>query len=47
VVVVWDCPSLHLARFRPWFDASLATLELRRARSPERGRDYLGSADRP
>lgn len=47
VVAVWDCPSPHLARFRPWFDASLATLELRRARSPERGREYLGSPDRP
>jgi hypothetical protein len=47
VVVVWDCPSEHLARFRPWFEASLATLELRAARSPQRDRDYLGSADRP
>jgi len=47
VVVVWDCPSPHLDRFRPWFEASLATLELRAARSSERGRDYLGSADPP
>ena len=47
VVVLWDCPSRHLDAFRPWFEASLATLELRAARGHERGRDYLGGADRP
>jgi len=47
VVVIWDCPSRHLDVFRPWFEASLATLELRAARGRERGRDYLGGADRP
>jgi hypothetical protein len=45
VVVLWDCPSPALAAFRPWFEASLATLELRAARSPDR--DYLGSAETP
>ena len=47
VVVLWDCPSRHLEAFRPWFEASLATLELRAAGGRARGRDYLGGADRP
>jgi Matrixin len=40
VVVIWDCPSEEREVFRPWFEASLATLELRAARGPERDRDY-------
>lgn len=47
VVVLWDCPRAELGRFRPWFDASLGTLELRKVRGPERSRDYLGSSTSP
>jgi predicted Zn-dependent protease len=46
VVVLWDCPSPQLAVFQPWFEASLATLELRAA-GGDRGRDYLGGVDGP
>jgi hypothetical protein len=46
LVVLWDCPSRHCESFRPWLEASLATLELRAARGRARGRDYQG-ADRP
>ena len=45
VVVLWDCPSPARERFAPWFEASLATLELRAARSPDR--DYLGARPGP
>jgi hypothetical protein len=47
VVVLWDCATPDLATFRPWFEASLETLELRAARGRERGRDYRGAGDRP
>jgi hypothetical protein len=43
--VLWDCPSAARERFAPWFEASLATLELRAARSPDR--DYLGARPGP
>jgi hypothetical protein len=45
VIVLWDCPSPVRERFGPWFEASLATLELRAARSPDR--DYLGARPGP
>lgn len=45
VVVLWDCPSAAREHFGPWFEASLATLELRAARSPDR--DYLGARPGP
>jgi hypothetical protein len=47
VVVLWDCGTSQLPAFAPWFEASLATLELRAATGRERGRDYLGAAKRP
>jgi hypothetical protein len=45
VVVLWDCPTASRDRFLPWFEISLATLEIRAARSPDR--DYLGSRPAP
>jgi hypothetical protein len=47
VVVLWDCPSADFELFRPWFEASLATLELRAAGGRERGRDYRGPGIEP
>jgi hypothetical protein len=45
VVVLWDCPTRSRDGFVPWFEASLATLELRAARSPDR--EYLRSRSEP
>ena len=45
VVVLWDCPTPAREHFLPWFETSLATLELRAARSPDR--DYLGARPGP
>jgi hypothetical protein len=42
VVVLWDCPQERAAAFRPWFEASLATLELRPRAGTARDRDYSG-----
>jgi hypothetical protein len=47
VVVLWDCNTSELAAFEPWFEASLASLELRAASGRARSRDYLGAAERP
>ncbi len=47
VVVLWDCSTALLAAFAPWFEASLATLELRAGSGRERSRDYLGAAELP
>ena len=29
VIVIADCPAVTFAAFRPWFEATLATLEIR------------------
>lgn len=42
VVVLWDCPRERLREFRPWFDASLATLEIRSRAAAARDREYSG-----
>jgi hypothetical protein len=42
VVVLWDCPRERVQAFRPWFDASLATLEIRTRAGGARARDYSG-----
>lgn len=49
VVVLFDCPLESAEVWRPWLDASLATLELRTAREAPRDRDYAtdGEGDPP
>ena len=43
VVALWDCPLERAQAFRPWFEASLATLEIRtRPGGKARDRDYSG-----
>lgn len=42
VVVLWDCPRKRAQAFRPWFEASLATLEIRSRAGRARDRDYSG-----
>jgi hypothetical protein len=42
VVVLWDCPRERAEAFRPWFEASLATLEIRTRAAGARDRDYSG-----
>src|SRR4029453_10445340 len=44
VVVLWDCPTERAAAFRPWFEASLASLEIRPIAGGGGPRDYLGAA---
>ena len=44
VVVLWDCPKERAGAFRPWFEASLASLEIRPIAGAVRTRDYLGAA---
>jgi hypothetical protein len=43
VVVLWDCPKERAGAFRPWFEASLASLEIRPIAGAVRTRDYLGA----
>lgn|GEM_PF-1061631 len=40
LVVLWDSPADRMAAFLPWFEASLATLEIRSGAGRARDRDY-------